>query len=114
MKGTNIGEFEELVLLVVGVLQPDAYGVTIKKELEKQCERKVSIGAVHSATNRLEIKGFLESFKSELTREKGGRRKKCYKVTYYGQQTLKTIMDMRSRLWRAVPEGSFVVKPAQV
>lgn len=111
MKGTNIGEFEELILLVVGVLQSDAYGVAIKKELERQTGRKVSIGAVHSATNRLEAKGFLDSYQSALTRERGGKRKKCYRVTLFGQQTLKAAMDTRSRLWSQIPEGSFIVKP---
>lgn len=110
MKGTNTGEFEELVLLVVGVLYPDAYGVTIKKELEHQCKRKVSIGAVHAATNRLELKGHLDSSWSELTREKGGKRRKCYRVTLYGQQALKRVMETRTRLWELVPEGSFTVK----
>ncbi len=111
MKGTNIGEFEELVLLVVGVLQDDAYGVGIKKELEKQTGRSVSIGAVHAATNRLELKGFLESHFSQLVRERGGKRKKCYTVTLFGQQTLKSAMDTRARLWQLIPENSFVVKP---
>ncbi len=111
MKGTNLGEFEELVLLVVGVLQEDAYGVAIKKELEKQAGRSVSIGAVHAATNRLELKGFLDSHFSALTRERGGKRKKCYRVTLFGQQALKTAMDTRSKLWGLIPEGSFIVKP---
>lgn len=111
MKGTHIGEFEELVLLVIGVLQTDAYGVAIKKELERQSGRSVSIGAVHAATNRLEIKGFLDSYFGELRRERGGKRKKCYRVTLYGQQTLKAAMDMRTRLWSQIPEGSFIVKP---
>ena len=110
MKGTNLGEFEELVLLVVGVLHPDAYGVAIKKELERKTDRKVSIGAVHAATNRLEHKGFLESYKGALVRERGGKRKKCYKVTFYGQQTLKSVMEMRMQLWQAIPNTAFSVK----
>ena len=52
MKGTNLGEFEELVLLTVGILGKDAYGISIKDELRKRTGRKPSIGALHSALNR--------------------------------------------------------------
>ena len=59
MKGTYLGEFEEIVLLAVGILGDDAYGVSIRKEIEMQSGRDVNIGAVHTAVHRLEAKGFL-------------------------------------------------------
>ncbi len=110
MKGTYLGEFEELVLLVIGILNDGAYGVAIKKELEIQSKRTISIGAVHAATNRLEQKGYLESEFGEITKERGGKRKKFYKVTIYGQRALKEAMDMRTRLWRQIPATSFTIK----
>jgi PadR family transcriptional regulator PadR len=61
MKFTQLGEFEELVLLTIGALQDNAYGVSVKNEIEDKTDRKVSIGALHSALNRLEKKGFVES-----------------------------------------------------
>ena len=57
MKDTNLGAFEELVLLAVGSLTDKAYGVAIKEALEKQTGRAPSIGALHSALYRLEDKG---------------------------------------------------------
>ena len=51
MKGTHLGEFEEIVLLVIAALQQEAYGLAIKKELEEQTERKITISAVHAACN---------------------------------------------------------------
>ena len=58
MKGTYLGEFEELVLLVVGMLFDDAYGVAIVDELENQTGRSVMISSVHKALVRLEDKGY--------------------------------------------------------
>ena len=110
MKGTYLGEFEELVLLVIGILNDEAYGVAIKSELEVQSKRNISIGAVHAATNRLEEKGFLESEFGEVTKERGGKRKKYYSVTMHGQKSLKHAMEMRTRLWQMIPESSFSVK----
>ena len=110
MKGTYLGEFEELVLLVIGILNDEAYGVAIKGELEVQSKRTISIGAVHASTNRLEEKGFLESEFGNVTSERGGKRKKYYKVTMHGQRALKNAMDMRTRMWQLIPESSFSVK----
>jgi len=59
MKETRLGEFEEVILLLVGILGEDAYAFKIAEEFESQTARAVSIGAVHSTLNRLESKGFL-------------------------------------------------------
>ncbi len=61
MKGTNLGEFEELVLLTVGILGNDAYSLGICEEIKRITERTVSFPVVHSALNRLEEKGFVNS-----------------------------------------------------
>jgi len=57
MKGTSLGEFEELCLLAVGILQGDAYGVAIKEEVESRAGRKSTISTIHSTLIRLEKKG---------------------------------------------------------
>lgn len=111
MKGTYLGEFEELVLLVIGILDTSAYGVAIKRELEKQSDRTISIGAVHASTNRLEEKGFLTSSFGEVTKERGGKRKKLYRVSVSGQEALKRSMEMRMKLWTQVPQEAFSVRP---
>ncbi len=107
MKGTYLGEFEELVLLTIGVLYDEAYGVAIKKEMEEQLGRNVSIGAVHASVNRLEEKGFLASRFGDPTRERGGKRKKYYQVTAEGQEALQEAHSLRQKLWDQIPSKAF-------
>lgn len=104
MKGTQLGEFEELVLLVVGVLFPEAYGLNIRVEIISQTKRKVAIGAVHSALSRLNEKGFLESELAEGTHERGGRRKRLFKITAGGKQALEKNHELRNSLFSQIPE----------
>ena len=70
MKKFQLGEFEEIVLLTVGILYKDAYGVAIKKEIEDRLSRSVSIGALHTALLRMEEKGYLRSYEGEATAER--------------------------------------------
>ena len=81
MKGTNLGEFEELVLLTVGILYDNAYSVAIKQELNQQTGRKVTISSVHAAVYRLEEKGLLNSRMGEMTNERGGKRKRLFTIS---------------------------------
>ena len=104
MKGTHLGEFEELVLLTAGILGDNAYGVAIKKDIFDRTERNPSIGALHSALTRLEKKGFLESHMEGATSDRRGRRKKFYTLTSYGVKTLKEIYEMRTEMARAIPQ----------
>jgi len=103
MKGTHLGEFEEIVLLSVAILAADAYGNTIKDEIRKRVGRNPSIGALHSALNRLGEKGFLESSEGETTPERGGRRKRYYKVTKTGVRAMQQSKDLRDNMWKSVP-----------
>ncbi|MCW5911726.1 MAG: PadR family transcriptional regulator [Cyclobacteriaceae bacterium] len=107
MKGTNLGEFEELVLLVVGVLFDEAYGVAIQEELEQRCNRKATLSTIHVALHRLEEKGYLESRFDGATPERGGRRKLLFRVTKSGQKSLAHAKEMRNELWRAIPKTAF-------
>ena len=61
MKKYQLGEFEEVVMLTVGILYGEAYGVSIKKEIESRLKRSVSVGASQTALKRLEDKGYLKS-----------------------------------------------------
>ncbi|MEO5979606.1 MAG: helix-turn-helix transcriptional regulator [Chryseolinea sp.] len=99
MKGTYLGEFEEVVLLAVGILGEDAYGVAIRKEIEKQTKRSINIGAVHTALHRLEEKGCLKSEFGEATLVRGGKRKRNFTITAYGLKTLKKALDLRNNMW---------------
>ncbi len=103
MKGTHLGEFEELVLLSVGALGNEAYGVAVKDFITERTSRKSSIGALHSALSRLEDKGFLKNKIGESTKIRGGRRKKYYIITIAGKEALKIINGQRSELYSMIP-----------
>lgn len=116
MKGTYLGEFEELALLTVGVLSDNAYGVSVKNEVEHQSGRKVTLSAIHAVLNRLQDKGFLDSTFGPATNERGGKRKRLFKMTNLGKDALKSSRSLRDQLWKQIPEvvwDSNSVKPIQ-
>lgn len=104
MKGTYLGEFEELVLLSVAVLDGEAYGVSITDVIEEEANRSVTISTVHNVLYRLEKKGFVESYLGGATKERGGRKKRLFKITAEGQETLSHSKDLRNRLWGLMPQ----------
>lgn len=106
MKETRLGDFEEVILLLVGILEKDAYSFRIAEEFEKQTYRSVSIGAVHSTLTRLADKGFLKSYMGESSAERGGRRKRIFEITASGQLALEKSRSMRLSLWSQFPAFS--------
>jgi PadR family transcriptional regulator PadR len=110
MKKYQLGEFEEVVMLTVGVLHKDAYGVSIKKEIESRLTRKVSVGALQSALKRLEDKGYLKSFEGEATEERAGRPKKYFQITALGKRAMEYSKSTRDELWSAIPKVVLNVK----
>ena len=100
MKG-YVGEFEELVLLTIAFLHEEAYGVSIKREIENRADRSISIGALHSTITRLEEKGFLKSHLGGSIPERGGRRKKFFELTVAGKSALHEIKSLRDDLWKS-------------
>lgn len=103
MKYPKIGEFEEIVLLTVGILHGNAYGITIKDEIESRLDREVSVGALQTTLRRLEKKGLLTSQHGETEASRGGRPKLFFTITAYGKNTLATTRESRERLWGALP-----------
>jgi DNA-binding PadR family transcriptional regulator len=103
MKGTYLGEFEEMVLLIVGVLFDQAYGHAITKEIAVQTGRSVHLSAVHSALHRLEKKGFLSSRLAEATQERGGKRKRLFTLTAAGGRALESALSLRNELYGQIP-----------
>jgi len=104
MKKYQLGEFEEVVLLTVGVLYNEAYGVSIKKEIETRLARKVSVGALQTALKRLEDKGYLKSHDGEATEERAGRPKKYFQITALGKRAMEYSKSTRDDLWSAIPK----------
>jgi DNA-binding PadR family transcriptional regulator len=103
MKETGVGEFEEVILLLVGILGEEAYAYKIGVEFKSQTSRTISVGAVHSALNRLDEKGLLTSEMGEPTADRGGRRKRIYSLTAYGKRVLKESREFRLGLWAQYP-----------
>ena len=104
MKKYQLGEFEEVVMLTVGVLYNEAYGVSIKKEIEARLKRGVSVGALQTALKRLEDKGYLKSREGEATEERAGRPKKYFTITAYGKKAMEYTRNTREELWSAIPK----------
>jgi DNA-binding PadR family transcriptional regulator len=98
-----LGEFEELVLLTVALLNGEAYGVSVSKELLERTGRAVSISAVHVALHRLQDKGLVASGMGGATAERGGRRKRFFTATAHGQHVLKEIRNTRNQLFDLIP-----------
>ena len=99
-----IGEFEELILLLIVMLKEEAYGLAIRKALKKHADRTVTIGAVHGTVNRLEKKGLIESNLGGATEARGGRRKRLFTITASGKKALQRSRDIKVNLWRQIPE----------
>ena len=95
MKNKGLGEFEELVLLAVCILEGAAYGISVKQEVEKHSGRSVLLGAVHITLYRLQDKGLLESELGGNTNKRGDRRKRLFKVTSAGIKLLQAAQEVR-------------------
>src|SRR5882672_4318623 len=105
MKRVYLGEFEELVLLIVAMLEDSAYGVKITHEINQQTRRGVRLNQVHASLHRLEDKGMIVSKLGDPTPERGGRRKRIFTITAYGRQTLHEMKTVRAHLWNLLPSS---------
>jgi len=104
MENKGLGEFEELVLLAVCIIGRDAYGITVKKEVEKHTGRTILLGAVHITLYRLQDKGFLRSEMGGSTEKRGDRRKRLFKITAAGMKQLRVSQDVRQKMWKLIPQ----------
>lgn len=95
---------EEMFLLSIWRLQDNAYGVTIRNNLQKVTGKTWAFGALFITLDRLVKKGFLTSYLTEPTPERGGRSKRMYKLTADGLEALKEIKKMQEALWDGIPE----------
>lgn len=107
MNQKSIGEFEEVVLLIVAILDGEAYSVNIIDEIKQRLDRATSLGAVQTVLKRLEKKNLLTSDFGDATKARGGKRKRIYEITTKGQQILEQTRTQRNSLWEAVPKFSF-------
>ncbi|WP_373553854.1 PadR family transcriptional regulator [Haliscomenobacter sp.] len=99
-----MGEFEELILLIVAIMNGKAYGIGIIEELEKRTGRSAAIGAVQTVLKRMEDKGWVTSQFGEATKERGGKRKRYYTITAEGERIVTENREKRNSLWEAIPK----------
>lgn len=107
MSQNNLGEFEEIVLLVVSILRGKAYSVSIITEIEDRLNRNVSLGAIQTVLKRLENKGLVKSDFGNASNIRGGKRKRLYEITAIGQELLRLTKTQRNSLWDAIPKITY-------
>ena len=98
-----LGEFEELVLSMVSILNDDAYGNAIVQKIDDALGRTVSLSAVHVTLYRLEDKGLVRSHHGEATAKRGGRRKRLFQITNTGKNMLRDMQSQRLKVWKLLP-----------
>ena len=106
MKGQHLGELEELTLITTAILG-ESYTVSIVNEVKENTGRNLTLSAVHTVLVRLEKKGFLKSFMGGATNERGGRRRRLYKITSSGYAAMNEAKQLRTQLWDKVPALTF-------
>ena len=99
----HLGDLEQLVLLALLRLAPEAYGVAIAEELDRRAGRPVSLGTVYKTLARLERKGYVRGRVGSPTPERGGRAKRYYELTGSGRRTLAASLEAIQRLTAGLP-----------
>lgn len=107
MKGIHLGELEELVLLTVGSLFDEAYGVAVMDELKEKAGRDLNISAIHAVLRRLQEKNLLISRMGGSTNERGGRRKRLFTLTKAGKAALDHTITVKTSLYNRIPDLTF-------
>jgi DNA-binding PadR family transcriptional regulator len=102
MSEARLREFEELVLLAVLMAGDEAYGAALQEILAEEAHRDVSLGAIYTALDRLEKKGFVRSEMGEPTPVRGGRRRREYRLTPEGLEHVREARRIRNRMWEQV------------
>ena len=100
----NLGEFEEIVLLVVAAQNEEAYGLSVTTAIEEELNRSVTMSSVHTALYRLEEKGLLKSEVGGTSKTRGGRRKRIFMITSAGKDALIEAKNARNHLWSKIPK----------
>jgi PadR family transcriptional regulator PadR len=104
-RGDLLGTLEHIVLLALVRLKANAYGVTIRREIEERTGRNLSIGAVYATLDRLESKGYVSSSLGEPTAERGGRAKRLFRIEAEGDRVLRASQDAIQRMTLGLPKG---------
>ena len=102
----SLGEFEQIVLLAVARLGDEAYGTTIRREIDRRVGRDVSVGALYATLERLETKGLVRTRDGEPTAQRGGRAKRFYALSAAGVRALREARSVQDRMWEGLDLGA--------
>lgn len=97
-----LGEFEYLLITAAARLGDEAYGAAMREEIEATTGRRCSIGALYTTLDRLEAKGFLQTWMGDATPQRGGRAKRMVRITARGTEAAKDFYDAVTSLSRGV------------
>jgi DNA-binding PadR family transcriptional regulator len=104
-RGDYPGELEQVVMLAIARLEEDAYGMSIRREIEERGGRSLSIGAIYATLERLEDKGFVRSYEREPEEGRDGRARRFFQLTKSGTSALQTAADLQARMWAGLRLG---------
>lgn len=99
MNAPSLGDFELAVLLAVGRLRNDAYGLRVQREVSATRRRECAVGAIYTTLQRLEVKGLVVSSMTDPLPVRGGRSRRQYQLTTAGKQALRAARSLATRLW---------------
>jgi DNA-binding PadR family transcriptional regulator len=102
-KGSHFGDLELLVMLALVRLEQQAYGVSIAREIEETGKRRVALGSVYAALERLQKRALVKSSLGEATPERGGRAKRYFQITGLGLRELQAARKALISMWQNVP-----------
>ena len=105
MTHRGLGEFEQMVLLAIAHLGGEAYGVPIVEEIERRTGRSVARAAVYITLRRLEEKGFVTSWMSDPTPERGGKARRCVRLTPAALESLRLSRQALDSMWKGLDPG---------
>jgi DNA-binding PadR family transcriptional regulator len=105
MAPDSLGEFEQVILLAIVHLGADAYGTTIRREIEARTGREIAIGALYTGLERLERKGYVTSAMSDPTPQRGGRARRHFLIQPDGAAALKRSRELLAKMWDGLTPG---------
>ena len=110
MSHQGLGEFEQMVLLAIVHLRGEAYGIPIVEEIERRTGRRVARAAVYIALRRLEEKGFVSTWMSDPTPERGGKGRRYAKLEPEGARALREARRVTERMWQGLDPAGLRVR----
>ena len=105
MATETLGEFEQVILLAIVHLGAEAYGTAIRREIDARTGREIAVGALYTALERLERKGFVTSGMSDPTPQRGGRARRHFQLRPEGAAALKRSRDLLAKMWDGLSPG---------